>query len=721
MNARHRRHANEGSKEGYVAWLRAAAVAGGLVAAVSTGHGVASATPSDSPNPHATGAASEPGSSTDADHRSAAVTARSADDSAPTSGTGSRLRGSPADRPTLSMARHDKNAGRSPEKDARQDPDDAAGRGTSTKSGTTVHGTQATKLTTDTAGVDGGEATPGRGPTETKPESGPTGTTKADDASDLPDTSASVAPTPMRKTGHSDVVAPHDANRRQIRPRGTHTRVTDQTGATDQTASVTSTASGISPRAAQTASAPSAPSGVTPPQTPTTVAAVAGKLAAPAPQPASSGIITDVLTWLGPGPLANNLPAPAAPLRSLVESLWLLVRHPQGRLNIPYPIAQSATPFPGLGGLGGLGGLAAGSPSDAENADVLASPAAVPDVAGVGAQQAATAQALSTVPLTIIANDIFGRPRDINVSQFNLLIFHVNTLSDQSRNIETYVSIGLNTFGIPGIPVIEGSLGWDPSAVTAQANTAVVYDYYKNVLDLTSFDGNGAPIVLAVDYNPLGPFLGYFSGYDNAYWDTDNKQLVFGDSGEFEGALDIVGHEYTHAVITYIVGQGGPALVSGESGALNEAYADIMGSLIEGKSGPDRWLIGEDTENGGAAVRSLADPTSFQTPYGPYRDQYATRYTGTKDEGGVHANSTIFSHAAYLMMTDPATTDISDETWAKVFYTSLYQLTPNATFTDGRAAVLGSAIGYGFTPAQQEAIGRAFDDVGIVAPSIVVV
>ncbi len=33
-----------------------------------------------------------------------------------------------------------------------------------------------------------------------------------------------------------------------------------------------------------------------------------------------------------------------------------------------------------------------------------------------------------------------------------------------------------------------------------------------------------------------------------------------------------------------------------EPGALNEAYADILGLLIEGKTGTDRWLIGEDSD-----------------------------------------------------------------------------------------------------------------------------
>ena len=147
-------------------------------------------------------------------------------------------------------------------------------------------------------------------------------------------------------------------------------------------------------------------------------------------------------------------------------------------------------------------------------------------------------------------------------------------------------------------------------------------------------------------------------------------------------------------------------------------YADIMGSLIEGKSGTGRWLIGEDSDFAGGALCNMADPSSFATKFGPYRENYATRYTGTGDDGGEHVNSTIFSHAAYEMMTDPATRGISEETWAAVFYHSLYRLSPGATFADGRAAVLNTANAFGFTQAQQQAIERAFDDVGIVATAL---
>ena len=105
--------------------------------------------------------------------------------------------------------------------------------------------------------------------------------------------------------------------------------------------------------------------------------------------------------------------------------------------------------------------------------------------------------------------------------------------------------------------------------------------------------------------------------------------LVFGH--DFEAALDVVGHEYTHGVVNYAVANGGGLIYQGESGALNESYADILGSLIENKTGSARWLIGEDYRCGswsGCAIRDMSKPSRYGQP-----ENYANRYTGTDDNG----------------------------------------------------------------------------------------
>lgn len=322
------------------------------------------------------------------------------------------------------------------------------------------------------------------------------------------------------------------------------------------------------------------------------------------------------------------------------------------------------------------------------------------------------AQAFATVPGSTTATDELGGTRTVNISSLNLLLFSVNLLQDVPRTISTFDTGYLFFIGPPALPgaqAFQGIFGWNPVAISAQANIAETYDYYDDVLGLQSFDGNGAPVNLSIGYNPSGPLLGILTPYNNAYWDPDAQQFAFG-AGNLGSALDIVAHEYTHGVVSYAVGSGDSPLSGGESGALNEAYADIMGSLIEGKTGTDRWLMGEDSDFPGGPLRDLANPTSISG----YKATYATRYTGSGDNGGEHYNSTIFSHAAYLMMTDDATGDISEETWSQIYYHSLYRLSPGADFSDGRAAVVDTATEYGFTPAQLAAVTNAYDAVGIV-------
>jgi Zn-dependent metalloprotease len=43
---------------------------------------------------------------------------------------------------------------------------------------------------------------------------------------------------------------------------------------------------------------------------------------------------------------------------------------------------------------------------------------------------------------------------------------------------------------------------------------------------------------------------------------------------------------------------------------MNEAFSDIWGACVEYYAAPSKstWLIGEDNENGAAALRSMSDP-----------------------------------------------------------------------------------------------------------------
>jgi Thermolysin metallopeptidase, alpha-helical domain/Thermolysin metallopeptidase, catalytic domain len=312
----------------------------------------------------------------------------------------------------------------------------------------------------------------------------------------------------------------------------------------------------------------------------------------------------------------------------------------------------------------------------------------------------------TSAPAVDTGVDLLGETRQLNVLWTDGQGFTGYVLSDTIRGIAIYETASLRLIGgvyypasPPGSAVALGPEGWDASAVSAYANMAVVYDYYANMLEQTSFNDHGAAIRITVVSNVL----------DNAYWYRTYQQFVFGH--DFEAALDIIGHEYTHAVIDSVVAIKYPGRILGEnnqSRALEEAYADIMGSLIEGKTDVGEWLVGEDYGCGnpsGCALRNLANPSEFDDP-ASYLD-----YDNNADE---HYNSTIFSYAAYRMMSDPMADGVSRDTWAKVFYRSLYHLPAGASFAQARTAVIEAATeDVGLTTDQVQAIADAFDEVGI--------
>lgn len=65
--------------------------------------------------------------------------------------------------------------------------------------------------------------------------------------------------------------------------------------------------------------------------------------AADAPAPITvNSIVTDVLTWIGLGPLASNLTIPALPVPSFVEALWLAIRQNMYAWNNQRPVATTS-------------------------------------------------------------------------------------------------------------------------------------------------------------------------------------------------------------------------------------------------------------------------------------------------------------------------------------------------------------------------------------------
>jgi thermolysin len=277
----------------------------------------------------------------------------------------------------------------------------------------------------------------------------------------------------------------------------------------------------------------------------------------------------------------------------------------------------------------------------------------------------------------------------------------------------------------------------DGMTVDAHAHIGWTYDYFFKRFGRRGLDNRDRGLVSVVHparrQDVLQNFDQYSIFYTNAAYYGDGV-MVFGVGlppgftfggrtwDYTSGSLDLVAHELTHGVTDY----SSNLIYRNESGALNEAFSDIMGTAVEfyyqqpgsGNLRAD-YLCAEDVVRP-AGIRSLADPQAYGHP-----DHYSRRFTGTADNGGVHINSGIANHAFYLAI-EGGTNRTSGlgvdgvgaanrEQMEQVFYRAFTQMLPaNATFVVARAATIQSARDiFGANSAAERAVTQAWTAVGV--------
>ena len=165
----------------------------------------------------------------------------------------------------------------------------------------------------------------------------------------------------------------------------------------------------------------------------------------------------------------------------------------------------------------------------------------------------------------------------------------------------------------------------DTPVVDAHVYLGWTYDYFFKRFGRRGLDNNDRPIRAIVHPVSRSDIFQHINDdeifgtfYLNAFWcgECGGGTMMFGeglppnftvDVGYFSAALDVVGHELTHGVTEY----SSNLIYQGESGALNEAFSDIMGASVEFFFQPTRadWLMAEDLAIVEAGLaRSLEDP-----------------------------------------------------------------------------------------------------------------
>ncbi|MBD8022157.1 M4 family metallopeptidase [Microbacterium gallinarum] len=242
------------------------------------------------------------------------------------------------------------------------------------------------------------------------------------------------------------------------------------------------------------------------------------------------------------------------------------------------------------------------------------------------------------------------------------------------------------------------------------------FDFLWDAFGRDSLDGSGGSLLSTVHYG---------EHYDNAFW--NGERMVFGDGdGEvfsgFTRSLTVIAHELAHGVIE----DEGGLLYRGQSGALNESIADVVGALAEqhhlGQTADQAsWLIGEGIFTDaveGRALRSMAAPgTAYdddvlgRDPQPAHmRDFVVTR----DDNGGVHINSGIPNHAFYLVATA-----LGGHAWERaglIWYRALTGALPStADFsTFANATLAAAAAEYGEESEEVAAVRAAWTSVGVI-------
>lgn len=187
----------------------------------------------------------------------------------------------------------------------------------------------------------------------------------------------------------------------------------------------------------------------------------------------------------------------------------------------------------------------------------------------------------------------------------------------------------------------------ESAAVDAYFGAAETWDFYKNTFSRNGIRNDGVGALSRVHYD---------SGYVNAFWDDSCFCMTYGD-GQNDSAplteIDVAGHEMTHGVTSATAGLN----YSGESGGLNEATSDIMGTMVEWyanlPANPPNYWIGEliNLNGNNTPLRYMDQPSKDGSSADSWYDG-----VGNLD---VHYSSGVANHFFYLLSEGSGTKSIN--------------------------------------------------------------
>ena len=249
-------------------------------------------------------------------------------------------------------------------------------------------------------------------------------------------------------------------------------------------------------------------------------------------------------------------------------------------------------------------------------------------------------QLLHDVDVAATGNDAYSCSNPVNITADNTGSFYRLRETQRGGGIHTYTAMNMEDLSLIDITDFDTHFDSDPTAVSAHRCTEATYDYFKNTYNRNSIDGNGYQ---------LNSWVHYGTNYDGAGW--DGNFMLYGDGGTNFMPLaspDVVAHEITHGLTQFTAN----LTYQYESGALNESFSDIFGTVIEFEANAAcaDWIIGGDITLTANGLRSMSNPNDAamltRCP-----DTYGGNFwhTGGDDAGGIHTNSGVQNFWFYLL------------------------------------------------------------------------
>lgn len=285
--------------------------------------------------------------------------------------------------------------------------------------------------------------------------------------------------------------------------------------------------------------------------------------------------------------------------------------------------------------------------------------------------------------------DQSGKLYKYDTDNKQLVALEDNSTREYAKDCK-YIGLYLSTPGVIGrlaVVTNDGTYWSDRTAVSAMHNVALAHDFYASVLKRIGFS-NGTEHNLSVCMNTFSQ--------TNSQWGATGADAIIRFSFDDAMEFDTAAHEFTHAVEQSI----SRLIYEGESGALMEAISDVFAELAEdysddGKmnntcdwiqsgcrnlSNPEKSFIEERS----SGKDRKSHPSRYQQDNGYWADvtpKYDDDHQTTNDYGHVHNNSTVISHAAYLMCnSDIEGKPLTTRELADVLYATLFSIPSNCDF-----------------------------------------